>query len=85
MKIGGEGGIRTHEGLHPNGFQVRRLQPGSATSPAPIIAEEICGPAPICRLEVSGRGGMLLTTPSGESTARSAQVSLEVIHREGWR
>ena len=23
MKIGGEGGIRTHVGLHPNGFQDR--------------------------------------------------------------
>ena len=29
---GGEGGIRTHEGSRPNGFQVRRLQPLSHLS-----------------------------------------------------
>jgi len=35
--------------------------------------------------KVSGRGGMLLVSPAGESVARSARVSHEVIHREGWR
>jgi len=35
--------------------------------------------------QVTGRGGMLLVSPAGESVARSARVSHEVIHREGWR
>ncbi len=35
--------------------------------------------------QVTGRGGMLLVRPQGESIARSKQLSYEVIHEEGWR
>ncbi|MDR7544235.1 MAG: amidohydrolase family protein [Armatimonadota bacterium] len=34
--------------------------------------------------QVTGRGGLLLTTPRGESTVRSRLSHYAVIHREGW-
>jgi hypothetical protein len=33
---------------------------------------------------VAGRGGLFITTPQGESAARSKALTYSVIHREGW-